>query len=208
MWLGKSSYVGLCPVECGRVNVCGLFKKTAIRDIGPDPAFSDAKLGKFIALLCQMMPPALAETMRTADWDSESLSSVAAFQLGAQSGASRSVHSAPFRAGECPPLFLGDAERMIPPFTGNGMSMAFEAADLAANILLSDQGGAHSEDDERWSAQCEQIAARLHTKFSRRMSLSLFLHPFLIHPAGQVMVRALVASGFFPFHRLAKALRS
>ncbi len=207
MWMGKKSYVGLCPVEGGRVNVCGLFQKTAVRDAESDPAITDPKLGKLVTLLRGMTPPAMAERFRQADWDPDSFSTVAAFQLGDQFGGKEAFSTAESAPDAYSALFLGDAERMIPPFTGNGMSMAFEAADLAADVILS-RGAREANPGESWTAQCEAVTARLQEKFSRRMRLSLFLHPFLLHPTGQVMIRSLVASGFFPFHRFAEALRT
>ena len=55
----------------------------------------------------------------------ESLLGVSAFRLG---------HQAPADEGE--QLRLGDAFSMIPPFTGNGMTMAFQSAQIALQPLI------------------------------------------------------------------------
>ena len=97
-----------------RVNVCGLFRL--------EPSLS----GKGIETLGRYLSAGgldvLAERIFAARVDAESFLGVAGFRLGWQE--SRDGIAA-----------LGDAWGMIPPFTGNGMSMAFESAEIAADPL-------------------------------------------------------------------------
>ena len=61
------------------------------------------------------------------DWDASSFCSVAGITLD---------RSAPAKE-----FCIGDAAAMIPPLTGNGMSMAFESAEVAARHLIRYSAG-------------------------------------------------------------------
>ena len=105
MHLGRLGYVGLARVDEDLVNVCGLFHQNRSLT-GPNLLLQYLTAGGLTALRTRLEAAAL---------DQSSASAVAGFQLGWQ----------PARPGQ---LALGDACGMIPPFTGNGMSMAFESA--------------------------------------------------------------------------------
>ena len=125
MHLASNGYVGLAKVEQDKINVCGLFRL--------DSSLS----GKGIQTLERYLRAGgldlLAARIFAARVDAESFLGVAGFRLGRQRHAD----------GIAP---LGDAWAMIPPFTGNGMSMAFESAELAAEPLQEWQMGR-----EMWS---------------------------------------------------------
>lgn len=179
MHLGHRAYAGLAGVEDGRVNVCGLFRLDRSRT-GP---------GLLRSYLRAAGLHPLADRLDAAVADENSFRAVAGFTLGHQ-------HA---EAGLCA---IGDAARMIPPFTGNGMSMAFQSAALALDPL------------ERWSrgripwhACTAEIAALQHRRFRRRMTAAAALHPVLLRPAGCDAVEGLATAGLLPFRLLLSLIR-
>lgn len=157
--LGDDAYVGLCPVEDGRVNVCGLFRRraglTAQRETVLTAYLRASGLGD------------LAARVEAAEVCTESCSAVAgvAFDRGATS------------AGR---MSLGDSFALIPPFTGNGMAMALQGAERALDPLL-----AWSRGEARWEETLREVGERLRRRFSRRLAAAEMLHPFLYQPARQ-----------------------
>ncbi len=97
---------------------------------------------------------------------------------------------------------LGDAWGMIPPFTGNGMSMAFESAELAAEPLQEWHKGR-----EMWSETLERISRKLKRRFARRMFWGRAMHPFLTTNAGQALFTLVSRSAILPFQSCYHALR-
>jgi hypothetical protein len=69
---------------------------------------------------------------------------------------------------------------MIPPVTGNGMSMAFESAEQATAPLA-----AWSRGETSWLAAKTLIARACDTLFARRLVWATGLQPFLLAPAWQ-----------------------
>ena len=133
--MGRGAYVGMTRVENGRVNVCGLFRRKQ-----PVTGAESRE---------QMLPRALDEAemrgaatrLRAARVDAASIKGVNQFFLGWQRRADE---------GE---VRIGDTASIIPPFTGNGMSMAFQSALIAVEPLVDwargsaswgEYGGAHS----------------------------------------------------------------
>ena len=173
MHSGTNGYAGLAGVEDGWINVCGLFRiDRSIEAKGPDllPAYVEAG-GNHI----------LAELLRGAIWREGSFSAVAGFELG--------------RQPELPGLVcLGDAESMIPPFTGNGMSMAFQSAEIAIQPLQ-----AWSEASLTWEAAKDQIASSLRKRFRRRLATAGVMHRVILRPSGRQLLRSLSAAHLLPF---------
>jgi len=97
---------------------------------------------------------------------------------------------------------LGDAWGMIPPFTGNGMSMAFESAELAVEPLVQYAEGACD-----WDTACRRVGWRLRKKFSLRLFGACLLHPGLTLPGGQAFLSAVSRSGCLPFSLCFRLLR-
>jgi hypothetical protein len=69
---------------------------------------------------------------------------------------------------------------MIPPFTGNGMSMAFESAELAVAPLLEYSQGLIS-----WEMACRTCAWRVGQHFRRRLRHAHCLHRLAFTPLYQ-----------------------
>ena len=69
---------------------------------------------------------------------------------------------------------------MIPPVTGNGMSMAFESAELAAEPLA-----AYSAGEMPWPEAHQIIARRCDERFARRLAWAGALQQLMFVPALQ-----------------------
>jgi menaquinone-9 beta-reductase len=181
MHLGKLGYVGLSRIEGGRVNVCGLFAVGALRGKRKGPVLGE------VCRLCGL--GALADRLDGGRQVAGSACAVAGFRMGWQE---------PCRADACRAR-IGDAFTMIPPFTGNGMSMALESAHEAAEVFAS--GGR-----ERGNI-CAELRGRLFRRFARRVRLARFLHPFLLHTPGQILLASCARSRLLPVKTLFRAVR-
>ena len=143
MHVSPFGYVGLCRIENGEVNVCGLFRR--------NPADSAAPAAVRQLLLGPPGSP-LQQRLAGAEFDDSSFCAVAGLSL------------ASVRAGVRPEMCVGDALTMIPPVTGNGMSMAFESAEIALEPLVS-----WSRGERAWSAARQAIARQCDRQFARRL---------------------------------------
>jgi 2-polyprenyl-6-methoxyphenol hydroxylase-like FAD-dependent oxidoreductase len=182
MHVGRFGYCGLSRVEGGRVNVCGLFRL--------DRRLHGRGSGLLGAYLRASGLAPLAERIEAVGIDESSFCGTSAFRFGKQSGSGRGA------------LRLGDADRMIPPFTGNGMSMAFEAAECALDPLTRYAGGAGT-----WEQACGEIRGALARRFARRLRVARLLHLFLVHPWGAGLAAGWVRSGKLPFEAICRWVR-
>src|SRR5204862_4902276 len=109
-------YVGLCRLQNNLVNVCGLFRRSAGQN-NSRQSWQELLRG----------PPGtiLRERLAGAAFEESSFCSVAGLFLQ------------PRRASISPECRIGDALTMTPPVTGNGMSMAFESAEIALDPLTA-----------------------------------------------------------------------
>ncbi len=179
MHLGSNGYVGLARVEDEKVNVCGLFRGDR-RGVGrgPDLLLSTLRRGGL---------ETLARRLAAGTWDESSFCGVAGFRLGSQSG---------------PGFSIGDAAKMIPPFTGNGMSMAFESAALALDPACRWAAGELSWDGAAGLARRQQDA-----RFGRRMLAAQGLHTFLTTRWGVCAASLAARTGWIPYHHLLALVR-
>jgi 2-polyprenyl-6-methoxyphenol hydroxylase-like FAD-dependent oxidoreductase len=152
----QAGYVGFCRLADGVVNVCGLFRQPASRADGPQP---------WRDLLRGQPGTPLSERLAGAAFDESSFCSVAGFSLRPHRAAART---------EC---CIGDALTMIPPVTGNGMSMAFEAAGMAIEPLAAYSRGASS-----WSQAQQSAAAACDCAFARRLAWARWLQWLMFTP--------------------------
>lgn len=102
--LGKGAYVGLSAVEEGFVNVCGLFSRVAQGEF-PCP------VERFYATLKLHDLEHLTGRLKSGKYREMSFCSVTGLDYSRKS-----------KRG------IGDHNRQIPPFTGNGMTIALESA--------------------------------------------------------------------------------
>lgn len=160
-----SGYVGVNSVEKGRVNVCGLFNLH-------DTDLPRKNLHQH--LLCGEVGSALHALTQSGSWDTGSLTSVAGFSLKPLQNQKNSRFSTSCQSGE---FRLGDAYTMIPPFTGNGMSMALESASLAVDPILAWQSGRLD-----WREAVHLHESECRRRFSRRLSCARQLHRLMFVP--------------------------
>lgn len=181
MHAGKNGYAGLAAVEDGWINVCGLFRiDRSIIASGADllPAYLETGGNR-----------ELATALRAAEWRGGSFSAVAGFELGRQTPL----------PGQ---LTLGDAESMIPPFTGNGMSMAFQAAECAVAPLTAWSRGGQS-----WQDAANTVRTAVTRRFRRRLAVAATLHPVLLATGGRSLLQSLAAARLLPFQQMLALVR-
>ena len=166
MHVSPRGYVGLCRVEGGAVNVCGIFRKRV----------GESAAGNARELLRGLPGSPLRERLATAEFVDDSFCAVAGISLRPQRAAGREE------------ICVGDAITMIPPVTGNGMSMAFESAELAVAPLAAWSCGEIS-----WSAARENIALACDKQFSRRLRWAGWLQRLVLTPTLQNPLVALAA---------------
>jgi len=151
-----SGYVGLCRLPGDIVNICGLFRSATTV---PTPAqrWRDRLRGPEDSVL--------HARLARAHFDEASFCSVAGISLRPHRG---------LAGAECR---LGDALTMIPPVTGNGMSMAFEAAEMAIQPLKRFSQGVSG-----WEEAQQAIATRCDQAFASRLRLAAWLQWALFRP--------------------------
>lgn len=181
MHAGSNGYAGLAGVEDGWTNVCGLFRI--------DRSIKAAPADILTAYLVAGGSNDLAARLSDCEWRDGSHRAVAGFHLG------RQIPTPGL-------LALGDAESMIPPFTGHGMSMAFQAAELAADPLAE-----WSEGEKSWQETANRIRTLLTRRFKRRLAISGLLHPLLLERRGRNLIRALASAGILPFQPMLAIVR-
>jgi flavin-dependent dehydrogenase len=159
MHVSPVGYVGLCQLADGEVNVCGLFRRSARENSTPSSSRE---------LLRGLPDSPLNQRLASAGFDENSVCAIAGLSLRPQ----RAVE----RSGIC----VGDAITMIPPVTGNGMSMAFESAELAVAPLA-----AWSRGDVTWAEAGTEIARASDAAFARRLTWAKWLQRLLLMPALQ-----------------------
>ena len=178
--LGDRAYVGLCSVDQDTVNVCGLFRRRPGLELDRATALS--------AYLRASGLSDLADRLGSAELDPESHCAVSALAFG----------PAPNHAdADDEKLSLGDAHAFSPPFTGNGMAMAFQSAALALDPIL--RWTRHETD---WAAAVSAVREKLRARFRLRLAGSALLHLALLRPATQAAFRASARAGLVPFASL------
>jgi 2-polyprenyl-6-methoxyphenol hydroxylase-like FAD-dependent oxidoreductase len=145
MHLSSSGYLGMSRLKDGEVNICGLFRRPASGSVQAPSDWREILRG----------PPGATRHARLerAVFDESSFCSVAGLSLE------------PRRATEADDCRVGDAITMIPPVTGNGMSMAFESAELAVEPLA-----AYSAGESTWAGAQETIARNCDARFTQRLA--------------------------------------
>lgn len=156
MHFAQDGYVGICVLPGDEVNVCGLFRR---RRSGP-PIPKDGS-----SRFTLETDGILKERLSAAVWEETSMCSVGGLPMHGQ------LRTPP---DECR---LGDALAMIPPFTGNGMSMAFESAELALQPLIDFARGTLD-----WNSAKGAVAVKVRHRFRSRLFWSRQLHAMLFHP--------------------------
>lgn len=178
--LDQRGYVGLTRVEGDRVNVCGLFRRGEILT-GENALASAIRTAGFRSL---------SEKIGQAKMIEGTLKGVSHFSLGWQRETNDGTVS------------IGDSSAMIPPFTGNGMTMAFQSA-LAATEPLESWSAGKSD----WQITCEEIRRVHRSLFQRRLGWARFLQSVLLNPIGRRIASELIASGIVRFDSVYRMVR-
>lgn len=173
--LGTEAYVGVTRISAHQVNLCGLFRQRPLS--GPGEQLLSAYLhAAGLSALADRLAGAVAEP--------GSFCAVAGLSL----------------AQTIPPtdrVALGDAWAMIPPYTGNGMAMAFQSAECALDPLL-----AYAQQTCDWPATCRAIHRAVNRRFRVRLAAADWLHPFLLEPARQRWLTRLSRAHLLPLRPL------
>jgi 2-polyprenyl-6-methoxyphenol hydroxylase-like FAD-dependent oxidoreductase len=182
MHLGDGGYIGLSRIEDGRVNACGLFRRRSDLHVQGSEAL--------LAYLTACGLEKLATRLDRAGLDPESLTGVCAFQFGRQ------------EKKESDGVRLGDRFSIIGPFTGHGMSMAFQSAAIVLPLLRDYATGGIS-----WEQVARQSNQLLSRSFRRRLGVSQLVHPFLMSESGRRFMATLARRDWLPFSLLYRATR-
>lgn len=158
MHLSPQGYVGICRLSDGEVNICGLFRRLA----------GESALANSRERLRGLPGSPLRERLAAAEFVEDSFCAVAGLSLR------------PERAVERAEICVGDAITMIPPVTGNGMSMAFESAELAVAPLVR-----WSRGELPWCEARQKIARDCDAAFARRLTWADWLQRFMLTQALQ-----------------------
>lgn len=166
--LAPNGYIGLCRLADDIVNVCGLFRRRS----------DSASLTSRTDLLRGKSGSKLHQRLASAEFLPDSICTVGGLDLRPHHARSTS---------ECR---IGDTLTMIPPFTGNGMSMAFESAELAVEPLEC-----WSRGNAPWTETVRIISARCDEAFHNRLRWATRLHKLMfIAPLQPLAVRWLPSS--------------
>jgi len=156
MHIFPDAYVGLCRLGDAEVNVCGLFRRRA--SASEMPASREE-------MLLGPANSALRARLAESQFVPGSFCSVAGLSLR------------PHRAVDYAECCIGDALTMTPPVTGNGMSMAFESAELAAEPLT-----AYSQEKLSWPEARVAIANACDKAFRPRLACARALQWMMFSP--------------------------
>jgi flavin-dependent dehydrogenase len=91
---------------------------------------------------------------------------------------------------------------MIPPVTGNGMSMAVESAELAVEPLAK-----FSQGDLTWAEARLEIASGCDKRFAARLRWAAWLQRALFHPAARSTLMFLAAHSEWVWRGIFKRTR-
>lgn len=181
MHVGSRGYIGLCGVEENRTNCCGLFRvNKEVKGSGGQLVESYLRANGLLDL---------AERFHAWEKDEVSFSATAGFSFGRQERI----------GGFC----VGDASYLIPPFTGNGMSMALESSWMAGKWLVR-----FARDEISWPAACTGYENECIAFFKKRMRLSGSMQPLLFHRLGRTLLKTAAKTGVLPFEFLFHQLRT
>lgn len=181
---GDGAYVGVTRVEGGWSNVTGLFWRGAIS--------SDASGGAGNALrkaVAEAGMAALGKRLDRAQLREGSLKGLNRFELGWQPAFGRGVR-------------IGDAAAMIPPLTGNGMTMALQGALAALEPLRAWSAGLAD-----WATTEQAVAETQRRLFGGRLRWAAALQAILMRPLLRKCCAASLRHGWVSFETLYRKVR-
>lgn len=179
MHAGACGYAGVSRIEGGQVNICGLFRAEGLGG-GRGSAM-------LVSTLANSGLDRLAARLAEADVEPGSFCAVAGFGAGTNG------------SGD---FAIGDAAQMIPPFTGNGMSMAFESAAVTVEPLVEYAAGRMT-----WAEAGRQSGARQKRRFRRRMTVACGAHGLLTTRIGVLVCGSLARRRMVPYEKILPLFR-
>lgn len=164
-------YVGVCRLDENRANVCGLFRNRA-----------GQSAGDWKTQLAGVRGSPLFTKLSRAQWCEETFCAVSGLRYSP--GPER-------EETECA---IGDACSLIAPLTGNGMSQAFESAEIALPPLLSYAAGTCA-----WPETVDKVMTNAHAVFGKRWRWGKLLQDAVLHPlAMKYAMPLLLRAAWFP----------
>lgn len=176
---GNQSYVGLSAVEDDWINVCGLFPKQSI----PRKC---SELDTFFGTLENSGLGLVAKRLESLEMRIGSFKTVASFLPA-------TILSSKVGIG------IGDRFAMMPPFTGNGMTLALESAAVLLPVLTD-----YSRGNMNWDKAESLSRIRLSRSFKARLQRAGWLHPFLWNSRPRRSLLVLDRFGLLPWKTLYK----
>jgi 2-polyprenyl-6-methoxyphenol hydroxylase-like FAD-dependent oxidoreductase len=167
----SNGYVGLCRLDAERTNICALFRRNPGEDAAPPDRAAHFK-----------SVASLTRRLEHARWDPESFAAV--------SGLSLYEAFSP----DTDRFAIGDALSMIPPFSGNGMSVALESAGLAVDPLI-----AYTSGELSWAKALQSYHSRARARFDRRLGTAALVQKLAVKPFWTSLF--LKATNAFPLWR-------
>ena len=181
--LGTQAYVGASAVENGRVNVCGLFRRI--------PGMRGREIELMYAYLDKAGLSGLRKKIQHAEPDTDSYCGVSHFSF--ESGLGWQA-----KASDRDMIFsIGDQWGVIPPFTGNGMSIALETAALALDPLTEYAQGALE-----WGDAVIRFKGHAHSHLKTRFRIANLIQPILLNPGAQRILVGIAKRKILPFKPL------
>jgi flavin-dependent dehydrogenase len=166
MHVFRHGYVGLCRLADGEVNICGLFRRN--HSIASDTSGFELLRGE--------PGTRLHDKLAKAEFIAGSTCAVAGISLRPQRAQAKTICA------------IGDALTMIPPVTGNGMSLAFESAQIACQPLTDFSAGNIS-----WAGAQQAIARQCDETFAGRLFWAKWFQRALLSPSFQNIFAVLAA---------------
>ncbi|MGZ8901709.1 MAG: NAD(P)/FAD-dependent oxidoreductase, partial [Limisphaerales bacterium] len=161
----EAGYIGLSRQPDGAVNVCALFRNSSrLRS-------SRSSERNLADIFTTDMGSALQSRLAGAQFDSSTFAAVAGISLARESAGI---------SGECR---IGDSICMIPPMTGNGMSIAIESAALAAPHLRD-----YSQGHIDWDKAQARISSGCDKTFRCRLSAAGLLQKLCFRKRGRKLL--------------------
>jgi len=168
-------YVGLARLSSNEVNVCGLFRRFSHGQPATSQPAGAGTRRSWKEVLSGPPGSALHSRLARAEFDEASFCSVAGLDLEPQ------IRTEEFE------IRVGDALTMIPPVTGNGMSMAFEAAEIASRHVA-----AYSLGELSWPETRHRLARECRHAFARRLRWARWLQRLMFATSLQPSVSKLL----------------
>lgn len=185
--VGRAGYAGVSRIEKGRANLCGLFRI--------QPGLRGKRVDLLASYLARNGMTGLLHALRQSSPIADTFRGITSIGFTKPGDAGRGSGVA------TGPAAIGDAWRMIPPFTGNGMAMAIESGTLAAPFLADWSCGKLS-----WDRCLRAIDTTLARTFAPRLHWANATQALLLSTVGRLGLTALCRANLLPFQALYKRL--